>query len=232
MSIKYALYPNHLTDDPEDHLAIVQDQNSRSIEDIIDIMINRGSTVTKADALSVIEEYEAAIAEVLNNGDSVITPLMKVSASIQGVFEDEFDAFDPSRHYVRLNVHPGERISEIAGNATVERIQASRPEPHPQVFKDVITDTTNESITSGGVGELRGSRLKVDPSDTDQGVFIIASDGAETRADTYIRNKPANLIFMIPDSLTSGDYELEVRATINDSDKIRSGHLDATLVMP
>lgn len=232
MPIKYALYPNHLTDDPDDHLAIVQDQNSRSIEDIIDIMINRGSTVTKADALSVIESYEAAIGEVLSNGDSVNTPLMHISASIQGVFEDEFDPFDSSRHYVRLNVNPGERISEIAGNASVERIEARRPEPLPQVFKDVSTDTTNESLTPGAVGELRGSRLKVDSTESDQGVFLIAADGTETRADTYIRNKPANLIFMIPDTLASGDYEVEVRAPVNDSSDIRTGQLDVILVAP
>src|SRR5699024_10157343 len=126
MSIKYALYPNHLTADPNDHQAIVQDQTSRSIVDIIDIMIIRGSTVTKPDALSVIEPYEAAIEEVLTNGYRVNTPLMRISASIQGVFNDEFDSFDSSRHYVRLNVNPGSRINKIAGDTSVERVEASR----------------------------------------------------------------------------------------------------------
>jgi hypothetical protein len=232
MGLKYSLYPNHLTDDPDDHMAIVQDQTSRNIEDIVDRMINRGSTVTKADALSVIEEYESAIADVLSDGDSVNTPLMRISASIPGVFEDQFDSFDSSRHYVRLNVNPGPRISEIAGDIEVEKKDTIQPGPILKRFKDVNSDTTNETLSPGGVGEIRGSLLKLDPEEDDQGVFFIASDGTETRAETYIRNKPANLIFMIPDSLSSGEYEIEVRAILHNTKEVRSGRLKGTVVVP
>ena len=232
MAIKYALYPNHLTSDPEDHLAVVQDQNNRSIEDIIEVMIRSGSTVTKAEALSVIEEYEAAIVQLLSDGDSVNTPLMRITASIPGVFSDKFDNFDPARHYVRLNVNPGARVSDIIEDLEVEKVEASRPKPVPQVFLDIASDTTDESLTPGGAGELKGSRLKIDPAETDQGVFFIAADGTETRADTYIRNKPANLICMIPDGLASGEYKIVVRTMFRDTNDLRAGRLGSEVVVP
>ncbi|MEL7832530.1 DNA-binding domain-containing protein [Fodinibius sp. N2] len=231
MSIKYALYPNHLTDDPDDHLAIVQDQKSRTIEDIIDIMISRGSTVTKADALSVIEEYESAIEKVLRDGDSIKTPLIRIRASIQGVFKDELDPFDPERHSVSLNVNAGARIRQIADDISAERVPSTLPKPSPQTCKDIASGTTNETLTPGGVGELRGSRLKVDPDDSNQGVFFIASDGSRTRAEVYIRTKPSNLMFMIPDTLTSGSYHIEVFAAVKNSSKIRSSKLNDALVV-
>lgn len=61
MSLKFALFENHLTSDPSDYMAVVQYLQSKEQEDVFDLMINRGSTVTKAEALSVFEEYFLAI---------------------------------------------------------------------------------------------------------------------------------------------------------------------------
>ncbi len=94
MSINYSLIPNHLTDDPSDYMAVVQDQQTRTMDDIIDEMADRGSTVTKADILSVMEDYQAVLAKFLSNGDRINTPLFKTSASISGVFEDQTNNFD------------------------------------------------------------------------------------------------------------------------------------------
>mgnify|MGYP000450981006 CR=1 FL=1 len=146
MSIKYSLILNHLTDDPEDHMTVVQDQQSRIIDDIIDEMVDRGSTVTKADILSVVEEYQAVIAKFLENGDSINTPLFQTSVSI----EDQTDSFDRSRHYVRLNVNPGSRIGEIAESLPVKE------QPTLEIFKDFGSDTRDEPLTPGAA-EIRGS---------------------------------------------------------------------------
>lgn len=233
MAIKYALYPNHLTDNPDDHMAIVVDQTSRSMEYLIDIMIGRGSTVTKADALSVIEEYEAAIVQALKNGDSINTPLFRINASIPGVFFDRDDRYDPSRHEIRLNLNPGSRLREAIELLSVEKVEPTPPRPVLQVFRDIGSDTINELITPGSVGEISGRRLKMEPEDSDQGVFLIAADGTETRVETVIRNKLSNVIFTIPDRLTGDEYEVELRTKmVNNSNGLRTGRLDTVLATP
>ncbi|MCV9386365.1 DNA-binding domain-containing protein [Reichenbachiella ulvae] len=229
MAIKYALFDNHLTSDPNDKMAVVQDQESRTREDVINRMIGRGSTVTKAEALSVLEEFEAAVQEELEDGYSINTPLFKISPSIQGVFNSESDNFTPGEHLLKLNVTPGIRIGEIAPNIKVEKVDASKPKPNIVTCKDVATDTLNETLTPGGVGDLRGSRLKIDPADSNQGVFLIAADGTETRAEVYIRNKPSNLIFMIPAGLAAGEYSLEVRTVFRSTVQLRAGVFDLAL---
>ncbi|MGS2739625.1 DNA-binding domain-containing protein [Sinomicrobium sp. M5D2P17] len=231
MPVRYALFPNQLTEDPNDYMAVVQNQVSRTIEDIINIMIGRGSTVTKAEALSVIEEYEAAIAQILANGDNVSTPIFRISASVPGVFTSIDDRFDRSRHHVRLNIHPGPRIGQIAEELPVEKVPATERQPILQRFKDVASDTINETLTPGAVGELFGSLLKIDPEDAEQGIFLIAADGTATKAETLVRNKPANLIFMIPDTLESGEYIIEVRNKPGNISEIRSGSLNMTLIV-
>ena len=224
MAIKYALFENNLTSDPDDYMAVVQDQTSRSKEDLIDEMIGRGSTVTKAEALSVLEEFEAAVERALEAGDSINTPLFRISASIQGVFYGD-DSFDRSKHYVKLNVNPGSRIGEIAAKIGVEKVEATSPQPSLNSFKDIATDTTNETITSGGVGEITGSRLKINTEEAEQGIYLIATDGTATKAETLIRNKPSNLIFMIPAGLASGEYRLEVRNIPHGNKTLKAGSL-------
>ncbi|WP_109829523.1 DNA-binding domain-containing protein [Reichenbachiella versicolor] len=228
MPIKYALFRNYLTTAPDDYSAAIQDQVSKTKEDIIDVMIGRGSTVTKAETLSVLEEFEAAIEHVLEQGYSVKTPLFKIFPSIQGVFH-ESDSFDKSLHQVKLNVMGGSRVSKIAPKIEVKKVEATLPHPTLTNFKDAISNTTNDVLSIGGAGEVKGNRLKVDPLDVEQGVFFVAQDGTTTRSETIVRNKPSNLIFMIPKGLTAGEYRLEVRAKINGSKEAKVGVLNSSL---
>jgi len=79
---------------------------------------------------------------------------------------------------------------------------------------------------------LTGHRLKVDPADQQQGVFFVAaSDGAETRATMMMRNKPADLMFMVP-ALASGDYEIEVRTITTQDGVVRRGRLRHVVSVP
>jgi len=41
--IEYALHLNHLTTDPDDHMAVVQDQTPKTKEDIIQEMVSNRS---------------------------------------------------------------------------------------------------------------------------------------------------------------------------------------------
>jgi hypothetical protein len=85
--------------------------------------------------------------------------------------------------------------------------------------------------TPGGMGQIEGHRLKFDPTDAAQGIFFIAADGTETQVAIVGRNKPADLMFMVPDTLTAGEYTLEVRATIHGSTDVRTGALEAPLTV-
>ena len=230
MAVKYALFENHLTSDPDDYMAIVQSQRTRDINDIIDIMIGRGSTVTKAEALSVLEEFNNALSQVLADGDSINLPFFKAKISISGEFANAEAPFDRNIHHLNLKVRPGDVLSKIVKDLAVERVQGLSAVPTLKTFKDVVSDTTNDTLTANGVGELKGSHLKIDTTDADQGVFFIAADGTETAVSTYIRNKPGNLIFMIP-TLTSGTYSLVVRSKPKNIKSIRSGTLDASLTV-
>ncbi|MDR8391644.1 DUF4469 domain-containing protein [Aliifodinibius sp. S!AR15-10] len=231
MSISYSLYENHLTENSNDYLARVRDQASHNIEEIVDIMATKGSTVTRADTLSVLEEFEAAIAQILLRGGSINTPLFRINGSISGIFTGPSDSFDPKRHEVKLNVNPGMRVKRIAERISVEKVSPESPKPKLLRYQDNGSDTTNETLSPGRTGLLVGELLKLDPEDPDQGLFLVASDGAETKIEEFVENRPSKLGFLVPEGLASGEYTMEVRATVYDSKEIRTGTLDATLTI-
>jgi hypothetical protein len=64
-----------------------------------------------------------------------------------------------------------------------------------------------------------------------QGVSFVAEGGGATKVDVVGRNKPGDLMFMVPAGLAAGDYTLEVQATIHGSEGVRTGALGATLTV-
>lgn len=232
MSINYVLLENNLTSDPDDHMAMVQPTGTAELDDIIERMIEMGSTVVKADILSVLENYHSTIENMVLEGMNVNTPGANYKVSIRGVFDGQSDSFDPQRHQVRAAVSPGRRFrSAIEERAQPVKQEPVKPKPNPLEYIDLNSDTRNSVLTPAGMGQVVGHRLKFDPEDDAQGIFFVADDSTETKAAVVGRNKPADLMFMVPGDLDAGEYTLEVRAAVYGSDDVRVGALDEPLTV-
>ncbi|MCY1636156.1 DNA-binding domain-containing protein [Marinifilum sp. D737] len=230
MTVRYGLGLNYLTEDPDDYLAVVTECTTSNVKKIMERMIGKGSTVTKAEGLSVIEEFEYAVVEEVKNGNIVSTDLFRISPSISGVFKDENDSFDPSRHTIKLNISAGPRLQEIISKIELKKVALSTAEPVIEKFVDLKGKAVNESFTPGQMASIQGSLLKFDEEDTNQGVFFIAANGTETRVTDFVKNKPSELMFFVPDGLTSGSFQLEVRNTPHKLKNIKKARLSVELV--
>jgi hypothetical protein len=192
MSINYILVENNLTSDPDDYAARVQPAGTAELQDVIERIIMQGSTVTRADIVSVLEDYHTAIEALVLEGVNVNTPGANYSASIRGVFEGPADGFDPARHQVRAAVRPGKRFRKaVQGRAQAVKGEAMLPRPNPVEFTDVNTGERNSMLTPGGMAQVIGHRLKFDPADAAQGIYLVAEGGAEIKVDVVGSNKPA-----------------------------------------
>ena len=230
MALQFALFENHLTSDPNDRMAVVQNLQSKTQEDVINLMIGRGSTVTKAETLSVLEEYTLALLQLLKDGHAINTPIFNLSPSVKGVFTSPDQPFNPAVHSVKINITTGARLREIGKQVTVEKVKGASPQPDLEYLEDLGSGTRNEELTPGNIAQVRGSRLKFDAADPQQGIFLVAADGAELKVATVARNKPAQLDFLVP-PLAPGEYRLEVRAAIYKTVEIRKGALQAALTV-
>lgn len=230
MPLRYGLVENHLTDDPNDCMAITTENDTISVEQIVDRMIGKGSTVTKAEALSVIEEFEYAVVDAIQTGNNVNTELFKIYPSVSGVFINREDGFDPTRHAIKLNMNPGRRLNEAIDNIELRKVEITSPQPVLQQFINLKSNVSNENFTPGQIASIKGSLLKFDSSDEQQGIFFIANDGSETKVANIIKNKPSELLFFVPEGMPAGSYSVEVRSKPHNTKAIRTGRLTTDLI--
>ena len=230
MSISYVLHENNLTSDPDDYTAHVRFAGTMDLDGVINRMMQRGSTITKADALAVLQEYHLAIETLLLEGFTVKTPSANYGLSIKGVFKGQGDHFDATRHRVEGTVNLNRQLRRtLREKVQVQKQETAKPRPRLLEYRDLNSDERNSILTAGGMGRVTGHRLKFDATDSQQGIFFIASDGTASRVDIVGKNKPAELMFLVPSSLTSGEYTLEVRAAFGR--QIRRGILDIPLTV-
>ncbi|MDR8393324.1 DUF4469 domain-containing protein [Aliifodinibius sp. S!AR15-10] len=235
MALQFYLRPNHMTDDPNNYIAVSRNPESYTLEDIFEHMTREGSTITKAEALAGFEEVTRGIIRLVAQGNSVITPLVNIRPTVRGVFDGKEDNFDPARHQVSINVSPGLRLKGITNDIPTEKIAPRERKPEPMHLHDSETDLQDQRVTPKGGARITGTLLKFDAKDPKQGIFFVnIDDNSEIPVESnMIKNKPKELVFINPD-LETGMYRLEVRSKIKDTSKIRKGILpeELTVVNP
>ena len=225
--IKYALRENLLTAEPDDYMAQVTDSQVYTLDEIVDRMTKRGTTVTRTDLVAIMQLYGEECAASLN------TPVVNTSYSITGVFTGEDDNFDKSRHTIKLNVTPGTLLKEAVKKAKTSKVESSNTDPYITKVSDKVNASTSE-IKAGSVMELLGSRLKFGKEDIEQGVFAVSSsDGKAYRCPVVIENKPARVIVLLDPSVPAGEFTVEIRTKFNEKSRplktMKTGRFRKTL---
>ena len=211
--LKYSLRENLLTADPDDCMAQVQDVRSYSQDEIIDLMMRRGTTLTRADVAALLQVYTEVVGELTADGSAVNTPLFNTSFSVSGVFTSMSDSFDKSRHSVGVNVNAGTALRDAVKSVKTEKTEGANTDPYITEVADVVSGAVNATLTAGGILRLTGSRLKFDAADAAQGVFLVPeSAGDAVRCGVVAENKPARVMVMIPADIAPGTYYAEVRS--------------------
>ena len=231
--LKYCLRENLLTPAPDDYMAQAADVRSYTLDEIIDLMMEKGSTLTRADVAATLQVYGEVVSAIIKDGSAVNTPLMNTSMSISGVFDGANDSFDKKRHTVNLNITAGTLLRDAVTKVKCEKTEGVSTDPYITEVTDIVTGTVNTSLTKGGVVQLVGSRLKFDAKDTAQGIFFVPETGEAVRAAVIAENKPARLMAIIPADLAAGTYYVEVRTKIIGSSQksktLKTGRFDKPL---
>jgi len=233
MSIEYMLYESKLaTTEPGAHTARVRPTFTADLDAVAEIIVQRGTTVAKADVLSVLEDYFTVIEQFVQQGANVNTPHVNYGASIRGLFEGPLDGYDPARHQIVTRLSPGARLRKFAR----EHLVAEKLDPVAELaplllrYTDRNSGTINSVLTPNGLGEIEGRRLQFDQDDPEQGISFVGADGTVTPAVVVGRNMPSELSFLVPD-LVPGVYTLQVKAPARGGTEVRTGELKAPLTV-
>ena len=233
--LKYCLRENLLTPAPDDYMAQAADVRSYTLDEIIDLMMEKGTTLTRADVAATLQVYGEVVSAIIKDGSAVNTPLMNTSMSISGVFDGANDSFDKKRHTVNLNITAGTLLRDAVTKVKCEKTEGVSTDPYITEVTDIVTGTVNTTLTKGGVVQLVGARLKFDAKDTAQGIFFVPETGNPVRASVIAENKPARLMAIIPADLAAGTYYIEVRTKILEGNKsgktLKTGRFNKALTV-
>ena len=230
--LKYCLRENLLTAKPDDYMAQVTDSQVFTLDDIIDRMVKRGTTVTRTDLAALMQLYTQECTYIVEEGGTLNTPLINTAFSISGVFDGADYIFDAKRHSVNLNINAGTALKEALSKAKASKVESASTDPYITSVSDKLNGTS-DTIKIGSVMEIIGSRLKFDPTDAEQGVFVVAGTTA-VRCASVVENKPARLIVLLDASVPAGDFTLEVRTKLTSdgskkSKTLKRGYYHKTL---
>ena len=87
--LKYCLRENLLTPDENDYMAQTADVRSFSLDEIIDLMMEKGSTLTKADTKAALQVYGEVVSALIKGGVvQLVGSRLKFDAkdAAQGIF--------------------------------------------------------------------------------------------------------------------------------------------------
>lgn len=233
MPIHYSLYKNPLPAAADSYAARIHSNESAELEDIVQRILEQGTTVTKPDVLAVLENAIDAVDSMLLEGYRVnLGGLCELFPRLKGKFDSITDHYDPARHKLDVGANPGRRIrNTVRSSGSLVKDETILPHPSVLSFHDVTTNTYNDQAIPGGVAAIAGHRLAYDAAQPDEGIFFITG-GTEERVVNIQKNKPSELVFQIPSSLTANTYNLEVRARFGSTtSELRSGRLDGTITV-
>ena len=196
--LNYSLTENLLTERNDDYSAQTHAVASLDKEAIIARMLNRGTLLTRTDILAVLNGLEETVTDALLEGNNVNLPLFNTSFSISGVFESPMDSFDGNRHKLNINLTKGILLREAEKNVKFEKTNTLAPLPQIQEVKDSVSGKVNETLTAGGVIEVRGYNLRIEGDDPACGLWFVNDNGYEVKASVIIENKPSRILAMIP----------------------------------
>lgn len=234
MAIRYALYPNTFRrrKPQQNYVARVHHTQSCDQKMLVEMITHHNRALPPTMVEAVLEEYYRAVEWAIEDGMRVNTPLIKIQASIQGTFAEEDERMYPGRQRIVLKAVPGKRLRSLIKRLKAQKVAPKYPCPEPKQLEDIFSDTSNRSITAGGIIRLRGKRLKFDPEDIQQGIFLIQAGGTKPiRLAKAVTNTPSQLLMKAPDDLPAGEYTLEVHAIVGNSTEIRYGKLPHALTV-
>ncbi|TAJ12555.1 DUF4469 domain-containing protein [Marinilabiliaceae bacterium JC017] len=231
MELKYALYPNPLTLDPNDCRAIIQNRKIITWDELIKRKTSRGLTLTDTEVKSVMNEESHAIIEFLLDGYTIVTPLVTIKPTIRGKFNDSDDTFDPERHSIEFNAKLGKDLKLDTSNMKVQKVKATIKSPMILEVEDHFSETQNERITPNGTLNIRGVDLKLNTSAEDEGLYF-KFDGTTQKAEKYFSNTNSSLLIKVPNILAEGSScTLEVRKRYKDNKQLYKFVYDIDLLI-
>jgi hypothetical protein len=236
--IKAKLFPNELTEDPDDYLAKVSAERSIDIAGVCRSATGRGGEPGKPETMEQqARAFLKEMAYLACDGFSVNAEYFTLDTQIKGVFNRADEKFTPGKHSVYFRFNQGDLMRQLIPTITVDVVGVGDAQPVIKSVADVKSGTLNDRLTPGKILKIRGDKIKLVGEHPGIGIWFEAETTGErirVEADEIGTNNPSELMITIPD-LPAGAYCIEVVTQFNGGATLlkepRTARLNRTLTV-
>lgn len=182
-------------------------------DDLIEIAVKRRTELNPSTLRAAIEILHEIAMEELLNGASVNFGPWIFKLSVNGAFAPEKPEWNSEEHKVVLQVTPTTKLYREMEKVEVKVRGMAPVSTCINTVRELPNGKINESITRGNAVELKGVKLKIAGDNPANGIRLTNTASGETTvipAGRMVENLPKNIIFILPETMESGDYQLEL----------------------
>lgn len=207
-------------DDPNDKIFNVVSQGTADKERLIAEMMAVNPGLERETLRHVLDLENRVVMRLLMNGMRVNNGLFEAAPQCKGVVRGT--AWDPAVNSIYVNFKQGKEMREAIRATTINVIGEKSTTFFLSSSLDATTGATDFSATPGGNFTLMGKNLKVVGDDPSVGIALISSSDVETKIPVGAIgvNQPSKLVFIIPASLSAGDYTLRLTTQYNGNNSV------------
>ncbi len=228
--LKFSLIEDNLSRDSDGCVATVVETEFVDRNYIIDKITGAGSILKPTECNAVLKSFFKQLCENVSEGIGYRDEYITISFSVKGKFVNSDDNFDKNRHSVAVLVNSSAKIKDAVKDTEVVKVKRRERKPNIDKVYDNVLDSTNDSITAGCTIDISGSMLKLDLRDPRQGVYFIDDKvGDKVKVERVIKSTAKLLRVIVPKSLNSGKYYIEVINVPKNNKEPKSGRFSEKL---
>lgn len=192
-------------------------------EEFVDLIANAHTTLTKPDVIAVFSEMERQFNHILENGDGVKLFMGSFHPGASGTAEKADDHFSPKprtsqnadkkNHKISLLFEPDKTFRKKLISIPFKFLGFTKICTAIIHFIRPVDTAKVDKISPSDFVEIKGSYLKLDPNDTNQGVFLSKlHDSKEYRLNEYTRCTRVTITARIPPDIQADEYYIFARS--------------------
>lgn len=229
MPINYSLQPNKTKGaKPGEYRAVVKPVDTLYLDDLVKKLNERHNNISSITANMVLGAFFETVEESLHDGYQICTPVFNVKTGVKGKFTGPEDQFFSNRHQVTYNCSSNRSLNKKASRQRAYKVQPNDRLPVIKTVHDMKLDSKNNQITIGGLVEIKGLRLGMDPENKDE--FIALKNNGQVHRITQVFPRSDNhLMMIIPEGLPLGEYQLMIQTRVRNTSELRAGYFSKSL---
>jgi len=176
----------------------------------------------------VLEDFFKAIEYLLLEGYTINTPYFSARLVMKGGFERMDSPYVEGVQSVVITMQPGVHMQDLLNYLELNLIDPPVTLPQLTHYNDAGSGQENVVVKANSLGRLKGSNLKFDPSDQEQGIFALNGQGWE-KVSTLGPCTDSELWFTTTMMENMDTVTFEVRVRTSRNGELRIARLPVTL---